>query len=335
MEQKNVIIYELLPIGAKLDGAVRVSNVGNGTEVNTSVSSIDNYEGTGRTLLKIDVIGLDSNVYYDETYLQSGYNIEFDILYSSLDKQSYGNELDKDMAYYSTGALVDGYVNANDANSSSFSSIAIQRAFAKLHSDNNVSSSVYTTEHTVLSKINITVGTFVKEVKNDLDSDYGVNTNVMESEEYKYRLKYIFSSDYEEITNLVFVDSLENSYDNNSYFKGYFDSIDTSYLNSLGVSTKIYYSTDVNVDLNNIDLNDINSWSTTKPSDVTKIVAVAVSCGNYIFKGVDNVTPMIDINMVASNEYSNQNNKAAYNSSFVSFNFSIIVFISHLNYYIT
>ena len=107
------------------------------------------------------------------------------------------------------------------------------------------------------------------------------------SVEYKYRLKYIFSSDYEEITNLVFVDSLENSYDNNSYFKGYFDSIDTSYLNSLGVSTKIYYSTDVNVDLNNIDLNDINSWSTTKPSDVTKIVAVAVSCGNYIFKGVD------------------------------------------------
>lgn len=320
-EQKDVVIYELLPIGAELNGNVKVTTYGNEINCTTSVTETENYDGTGRTLLKIKVNGLDSNIYEGSTYLKSGYNISFDILYSYIANQSYGNKLSKDMAYYSNGVLTGGFKNASEASSLSFSSSAVQSTMNKLNTSNTIKNSVYVTESTTVDKVTVTVGTYVKEVRNDIDSSYASSTSVMESKKYKYRLKYVFSSDYEEITNLIFVDKIESSYGDNKYFKGYLDSIDTSYLNGLGVSTKIYYSTNTDVDLTNLDLTDISSWSTTKPSDITRIVAIAVSCGDYVFKGSDKASPMIEINMIATNEYVNDLNKNAYNSSTINYNY--------------
>lgn len=320
-EQKNVTIYELLPIGAVLDGNVKVTTYGNDVNCTTNVTSTENYDGTGRTLLKIDVTAPNSNIVTNSNNLQSGYNVSFNVLYSYLDNQSYGNILYKDMAYYSNGILTKGFVSASEADKSSFSSGAIQNTMNKLNTSNSIKNSVYNSETTTVNKVTVTVGTFVKETKNEFDSTYVNNTIVMESENYKYRLKYVFSSDYEEITNLVFVDKLESDYGNNKYFKGYLESIDTSYLDSLGVDTTIYYSTDTNVNLDNIDLTNINSWFTIKPSDSTKIVAVAISCGNYVFKGSSKVTPMVDINMIATNDFSNENVKKAYNTSKINYNY--------------
>ena len=320
-EQKDVVIYELLPIGAELDGNVKVTTYGNEINCTATVSETENYDGTGRTLLKIEVTGPTSNIYEGTTYLKSGYNISFNVLYSYIANQSYGNELSKDMAYYSNGVLTGGYINASEASSSAFSSSSVQSTMNKLNTSNTIKNSVYMTESTTVNKVTVTVGTYVKEVRNDIDTSYASSTSVMESENYKYRLKYVFSSDYEEITNLVFVDKLESSYGDNKYFKGYLDSIDTSYLNNLGASTKIYYSTNSDVDLSNVDLTDTSSWSTTKPSDVTKIVAIAVSCGDYVFKGLDKVSPMIEINMIATNEYNSSSDKNAYNSSIINYNY--------------
>ena len=319
-EQKDVIIYELLPLGAELDGDVTVKTYGNDVDCAVVVESTDNYDGTGRTLLKINVTGSTSNVYQGTTYLRSGYNISFDIKYDNLAVQSYGNNLYKDMAYYSDDVLTNGFVNAREASSSYFSSSAIQNTMAKLDETNTIKNSIYNTEVTTVEKVTVTVGTYVKEVKNSSNTNYSNSTNVIESMNYKYRLKYVFASDYEEITNLIFVDKLESDYGNNKYFKGYLDSIDTSYLDSLGINSTIYYSTNIDVDLSNVDLTD-GSWSTTKPNDSSKIVAIAVSCGSYLFKGSDDVTPMIDINMIATNEYSEENAKSAYNSSFINYNY--------------
>ena len=46
--------------------------------------------------------------------------------------------------------------------------------------------SIYITESTTVDKINVTVGTYVKELKNDIDTDYKNSSNVMEGEKYKY-----------------------------------------------------------------------------------------------------------------------------------------------------
>ncbi len=320
-QQNGGTIYELLPIGAILDGEVEVTTYNNDLPCNINLTSIENYEGTGRTLLKIVIDSLESNVYQGDSYLRSGYNVKFNVLYSNVANQSYGNTLNKDFAYYSNSSLTNGFKNASEANISLFTSKDVQNAIAKLDENTATSSSVYNKESTVVSAITVTVGSYIKETKNDNDVSYSENTSVIETGNYRYKLSYVFASDIEEITNLVFVDKLESAYGANRYFKGYFDSVDTSYLNNLGVTTTIYYSTNSDVNLENVDLNDTNSWSTTKPSDASKVVAVAVSCGNYIFKGSDNVSPMIYINMIASNSYSSEVEKNAYNSSFVNYNY--------------
>ena len=320
-EQKDVVFYELLPIGSELDGSVKVVTYGNEIDCTTNVSSTENYDGTGRTLLKIEVTGPITNINTASTYIKSGYKISFNILYSYLSNQSYGNTLYKDMAYYSNGVLTNGYVNASEANSSSFSSTAIKSTMNKLNPSNSLKNSIYMFEDTTINKITVTVGTYVKELKNEFDTSYSNSATVIESEKYKYRLKYTFSSDYEEITNLIFVDKLESSYSDNEYFKGYLDSVDISYLTNLGVNPKVYYSTNIDVDLDNIDLSDVNSWSNVMPSDVSKIVAVAVSCGNYVFKGSDKVTPMVELNMIAPNSFRVNSNKSAYNSSSIYYNY--------------
>ena len=318
-EQNNVVVYQLLPTGAILNGNVKAYTYGNLVEATTSVTSTDNYNGTGRTLLEI-AITLPSgvtNIYEGNGYLQSGFKLVYDVLYSYAANQNYGSTLYKDMAYYSNGVLNDGVANASLANSSSFSSTGAQATLATLNTANTINNAVFTTETVVVEKITITEGDYVKQTKNNNDTSYSMNTNVVESKEYSYRLQYVFASDYEEIENLIFVDKLESSYTNNQYFKGTLDSIDTSYLNGLGVTTKIYYSTNLDVDLENIDLTDTSSWSTTRPT--TDIVAIAISCGDYLFKGSDNVSPMVDITMIAPNEY--VENKMAYNESFINYNY--------------
>ena len=318
-EQNNVTVYQLLPTGAILDGDVKAYTYGNLVAVTTNVTSTDNYNGSGRTLLEIDITLPDSvtNIYEGNGYLQTGFKLEYDILYSYASNQNYGTTLYKDMAYYSNGNLTEGVANASLANSSSFSSSSAQNTLATLNPSNEMNNVVFTTETVTIEKITITEGDYLKQTKNNADIFYADDADVMESKKYNYRLQYVFASDYEEIENLVFVDKLESSYSNNQYFKGILDSVDTSYLNSIGVTTKIYYSTNPNVDLENIDLTDTSSWSTTKPT--TDIVAIAISCGSYLFKGSDNVAPMVDITMIAPNEYAES--KMAYNESFINYNY--------------
>lgn len=318
-EQNNVTVYQLLPTGAVLNGNVNAYTYGNEVAVTTNVTTTDNYNGSGRTLLKIDITlpsGV-TNIYEGSGYLQTGFKLVYDVLYSYSANQNYGTTLYKEMAYYSNDVLTDGVSNASLANSSSFSSSSAQNTMATLNTSNALDNAVFTTETVTIDKVTITEGDYLKQTKNDSETSYVDNTNVVESKKYSYRLQYVFASDYEEIENLVFVDKLESSYTNNQYFKGYLDSIDTSYLNGLGVTTKIYYSTDTEVDLENLDLTDTGSWSTTKPS--SGIVAIAISCGDYLFKGSDNVSPMVDITMIAPNEY--EEDIMAYNESFINYNY--------------
>lgn len=317
--QEDVVFYELLPIGASLDGEVVVKTYGNENTILATVSSTENYNGTGRTMLKVEVNGDDTNYYEGSDFIQSGYTLTFDILYSFLSNQSYGNNLVKDMAYYGN-ELTNGYKSANDASDLSFSDNSVKKLFASINGNNTINNAIFNTLSTEVDSVSFTIGSYNKQTRNDLETIYSTNTSVVEGQKYKYRLQYVFASDLEEITNLVFVDKLEGNYGNNKYFKGYFVSVDTSYLENLGVSPVVYYSTLTDLDLSNVDLTDSSVWSITKPTDVSKIQAIAVSCGNYVFKGSDDVAPMIDINMLASNAYDDNTSKSAYNNSFIQYN---------------
>lgn len=303
-EQKNGTVYELLPRGAELNSEVTVKTVGNKYSCNNTKSLEDNYNGSGRTLLTIN-IGTCSNANYYDTgsAIQSGFVINYDLKYTSLANQSNGTSLVKDMMYVGSAQLGNGYSSPSAAPANSISGNEARNLFTSLVTGNN--NLLFTTNTATVQSISISVGTFSKEVKNVNGNSYGSTASVVESGRYSYKLQYSFTSELEQITNVVFMDKLESDHGTNGFFKGYLDSVDVSYLTNLGVDAKVYYAT---ADLD-ISVFDVTKWTLNKPDDVTTIKAIAVACGSYVFKGNANASPMVYVNLVAPNSYA-QNIKA-------------------------
>ncbi len=317
-EQLNGSFYELLPIGVTNVTNVKVTKYGQDSQSRFDKIVTDNFEGSGRTLLMVIIREDTENIYDTGSSLQSGYTLTYTVEYSNQANQSYGNVLKKDFGYYGSQALSSGYKNASEAPSNLFSDSTSQGVFAKLNTGNSEKSTTFKNNVTTVSAISVTIGDYNKEAKNESDDSYLENTNVLEGRKYSYRLQYVFSSEFEEVENMIFVDKIES--ENGTSFKGTFDSIDTTYLNNLGVNTTIYYSTKFDVDIDNLDITDSAVWSTVKPSNVSTITAVAVDCGSYVFKGSEHVTPMIYINMKAPNSYVSGTNKKTVNKSVVKYN---------------
>ena len=307
-ERKTGEIDELLPIGAELDGDVTVKTIA-GDTCTASSTLENNYDGSGRDLVKISVTSCSEENYYDTgSAIQSGFVVTFNITYGSLANQVNGTTLKKDAMYVADGELGQGYSNPLDAPTSLFSDSNVRNKFANLVSNGNKNLLFVTTE-TEVESLSISVGTYSKNVRSGSDVNYSTDTSVVESGKYTYKLQYAFTSELEEITNVVFVDKLENDYGSNEHFNGYLDNVDISYLDGLGVDATVYYAIgDVNV-----DIFDITQWSTTKPDDVTTIKAIAVVCGSYVFKGSDRVSPTVYVDLIAPNSYSE--NIKAYNKS--------------------
>lgn len=309
--------YVLLPLGGVIKDDIVVKTYGNKTPVTSNTVYTENYDGTGRTLATVTVTDPVNNNYYDSgTSLNSGFMIEYEVLYSLRANQDYGTTLNLDVAYYSANVIDDLFINAASAPSTNFSSTEAQTALNKLFNSNTEKRTQFTHVAATVEPVSITVGSYTKEVKNSLDTTYSANSTVVESNTYNYKLQYSFASEYEEITNLLFVDKLESTDQNSSEFKGFYNDVDVSYLERNGVSVTVYYSTDANVDINNVNLND---WSTTKPVNTKQITAVAVSCGNHVFKGREGVSPNITITMTAPNSYTEEGLKS-YNNSFITYN---------------
>ena len=314
--QAKGTFYVLLPLGGEIKDGMTVKTYGNKTLVASNVSYEENYEGTGRTLATIVITDETSDNYYvGDTSLFTGFMVEFEVLYSYRSNQNYGTNLDLDFGYESEFALDDLFVNPNALPAMYFSSTSIQTALNKLFVSNTEKTLKFMTVKTTVDPVSVTVGSFTKEVRNSLETSYSNSTTVVESSSYNYKLQYSFASEFEELTNLLFVDKLESVDENSSAFRGYYKDIDISYLDRNGVSLTTYYSVDPNVDIENINL---ANWSTTKPNDSKTITAVAVSCGTHVFKGSENVSPNIVISLTAPNGYTSAGQKA-YNNSYITY----------------
>lgn len=311
-EQKNGTIYELLPTGAELYGDVSVKTYLNEGSCEVVTTPNVNYQGSGRTLLKIDVGNCPTNIKDTESSYVTGYKVTFKIKYGSIANQSYGTSLYKDTMYVAKEVLGEGYSNASSAPNSLFSDTSIKTIFDGLVTGNN--NLLFTTNLTTVESLSISVGTYDKAVKNEQETTYLANSTVNESKKYSYKLQYAFTSEIEEITNVVLIDKLEVDNGTNKSFKGYFDSVDTRYLNeTLGISTTIYYSVSDSIS----EIFDITKWTTVKPDDPSTITAIAIDCGSYIFKGNSGAAPLAYINMVAPVGF--EENMAAYNKSTINY----------------
>ena len=306
-EQKNGVVYELLPVGAELYNDVSVKTYGNNGTCEASKELTDNYLGTGRVLLKITIGECSSNYYDNGVSIQSGYSVSFDVTYSALANQTYGTVLNKDVMYVASEELGKGYDSSLDAPSSLFSDNGVKNTFADLATGNG--NLLFATTSAEVEALSISVGTYSKETKKSEDTSYSNNSSVIESKKYSYKLQYAFTSDLEEITNVVFIDKLESDYGTNKHFNGYLDSVDITNLTSIGVDAKVYYAIgDVNT-----EVFDVTQWSETKPDDISNLKAIAVACGSFVFKRSNNVAPTVYVNMVAPNGY--EQDIKAYNKS--------------------
>ena len=312
-EQKNGILYELLPRGAELSGSVSVKTIGDEKTCTSSSTGVDNYEGSGRTLVIVSIGECDTNYYDTGSSYMSGYDITYTVTYSALANQSYGTTLYFDTMYEAASTLGGGYNSPYEPGSSSFSSLSVIEMFGELVDGNK--NLLFVTTSAEVEPMSISVGTYDKTVKGIDDDAYSDSASIAESIEYSYKLQYSFTSEMEKITNVVIIDNLEN-YENNGSFNGYLDSVDTSYLTNIGVNATVYYST-VPVSEDSFNASD---WSTSKPVNAETIKAIAVDCGNYVFSGNSGEAPLVYVNMVAPNEY--EANITAKNKSVILYQYT-------------
>lgn len=315
--QNSGIFYDLLPEGATLDD-LSVLEYGTSNEVDYTYSVTDNYNSSGRSLVKIEINDNSLSSSISDSYARNGFVVTLDIDYSFESNQIYGTELLNDVVYESTN-ISDGYDSIDSISSSSFSKDESKEILSDLSTSGKLLACYNSTS---VDSVSVSVGTYNKTVKY-LDSDYAESASVKEGTSYSYRLQYVPVSNYDKIENLIFFDELDSSTTSDSSFKGILDYVDTSYLENKGVTTTVYYSISDSIDLSDesyLDLSDSSIWSTVMPTNKSKITAIAVDCGSYIFSSSDSVSPMVDIVLTAPNEYVDGQSRKAYNNSYLQYN---------------
>lgn len=331
-DQSHGVFYFLLPTGATLNGNITAMLYDNATKATVTYETEENYNSTGRTLLKVDVSTSSENYLIEADKLYTGFKVKYSINYSQTSNRDYGNNLISDIAFFSDRELVNGYTDSLEADSDLFSSAKIQEAFSKVDGSNNtdetVANSFYATNTTTIDAVTVKVGSVYKTVKSLVDNDYLDATSVKEASSYRYKLQYVFTDPLTNINNLVLFDSLENAYGLNNYWQGDLVKVDTSYLeDTLGINAKVYYSTVSGINFEESIYTDLTKeaiWTVDKPADLSTVTAIAVDCGNYEFNDTSKI-PMVYIDMIASTNYKNSvdesgNAYSAYNSGTIKFN---------------
>lgn len=294
-KQDDGIFYILLPKGVTYD-QLNVYDSSNNIVSNVTINTVENYYDN-RYLVKV-LVSKDSNINKTSSYLSTGYKLVYSIDYTKENNIKYGNVLVSDIAYYGK-SLADGYNDSSDLNvdNSLFSSINVKDRFNHINGEDNTYKVMFNTNSITVSTVSIIYGTYDMSVKGFLENSYSDTALVNESSTYKYKLEYTLGDRYEEISDVLFVHKL---YDSNNGFNGILDNVDTSYLDDNNINYTIYYSVK-DIDLEEeVDVSDNAIWTTIKPSDDIKAIAVKL---NSMVYGSDNVTPVIYVNMIAPNGY--------------------------------
>lgn len=315
--QKDWVFYDLLPEGYVFDPNVAITAASgyNNTASRTyflsnddvSVTSydvIEDYKGTGRTMVKVYVHTEfnpnptnNGEAYYNDG-LFFNLSVKLGAYYRYTDYQT-ANGKENDSAWqpqegtflgegnqYSSSEYVrqDSGANApsgvgKDENGTSY--------FADLNENGNTEE-MNTQYASASSTIDITVATatgITKTVKEDADkfASYDENARVATGETYTYRLQ-VQNTDGGTMKNVVIFDRLERAaidragmedftFDG-TYWQGTLDSVDTTMPRRKGIDPVVYYSTKADAAY---DLSDAASgWTTTKPSDMSTVKAIAV-----------------------------------------------------------
>ena len=317
-EQRRGVYYDLLPPGTNVnpsDLAVYCYRDRNyGTRAPYTVSFTENYKGSGRTLMKVEIQlppTFESNLYrrFTSSPIETGFGIAFWLNYPWDSIRSYGTTVRNYVAYESqSGSLWSGHDDTAPT-----SPVAYPDAYNDINLDQSANAGekrfmhAYTqTGFTYLPPLQ---AGYSKHVKAADETTYRKSTEVPGGGGYTYRLELTTNRD-STAENIVFYDSLEDQFptDGTVYWQGMLTGVDVSQPRNIKqVDAKVYYATrTVNPKVNAADSlidtdGNINTalWQplgTDIPTDV-KSVAIDLRYGldgtSYVLAEEDTLTVVL------------------------------------------
>ena len=280
--ETGCIWYDLLPKG--VTPVLSSVELREGDSID-NIYTLENYKGTGRTLLVVECT-LEPNLTTYEVgealkYWEDVPEIKFDAIYDFDSMIDYGTSIHNVIAFESKNDSLGTTKNySGETSPTSGNNIATERAFASeeektamtnLNPAHTTPSYVYAGKTTEIDTISAARTSLFKDVMVNNDGYYSDGLyyghreenarDVYEGGQYVYRLR-MMSNDSTISKNLIMYDTLENFHARDGHdqvdinaprWQGTFDGIDTSQLEAMGCAPVVYYSTTPNLVLGNED----------------------------------------------------------------------------------
>ena len=253
--QESGTFYDLLPMGAILDPDSVLVESDAGFINDFTFETIDNYRGSGRTMLIIHINkpGNYYNAYYDTKH-------SWDVI------SSIGKDILNPVAYQTGNpSITDGYPD-NGGQLTGDNKDYMSNLFYDKNNNNIPEQFIYSQQTYDIEALTAAISGLYKKVKNDTtDIDYVSRTNVQPGSTYSYLLRY--KNKYNTAAKgLVLFDSLENyawgeEHEHPSDWHGKLEDINVEMLQQAGIKLKVYISTVENLDIDSHhDLTDSSVW---------------------------------------------------------------------------
>ena len=281
LPQKSGTFYDLLPLGSTLDPASVIVQNENGQKLSSSsytVKTVDNFNGSGRTLVRVDI--------KEEA---SKYKLFLDTVHSWNAISDYGVNVYNPVAY-KTGndTIKDGTADNGGrfAKDGSTPEHQIIENLANVDPDepddwqSGVTKFIYAEEIYDINNLTAATSGLVKKVKAEKDKQYSYETSTNINRPYSYEIR-MANSGSTKSKNIVLFDSLENYITDNgssSDWHGTLNSIDVNQLKSKGVDPVVYISKIENLSIDDHhDLSDASVWEkVTDATDLSTAKAIAI-----------------------------------------------------------
>lgn len=281
LPQKSGTFYDLLPLGSTLDPASVIVQDEIGRIFSPSsytVKTIDNFNGTGRTLVRVDI--------------QEGasrYKLFLDTVHSWNAISDYGVNVYNPVAY-KTGndTIKDGTADNGGrfAKDGSTPEHQIVENLTNVDPDepddwqSGVTKFIYAEEVYDINNLTAATSGLMKKVKAEKDKQYSYETTTNINKPYSYEIR-MANSGSTKSKNIVLFDSLENYVTDNgssSDWHGTLNGVDVNQLKSKGVDPVIYISKIDNLSIDDHhDLNDTSVWEkATETTDLSTAKAIAI-----------------------------------------------------------
>ena len=281
LPQKSGTFYDLLPLGSTLDPASVIVQNEDGQKLPSSsytTKIVDNFNGTGRTLVRVDI--------QEEA---SKYRLFLDTIHSWNAISDYGVNVYNPVAYKTGNDTIKDGTADNGGRFAKDGSTPEHQIIENLTNvdpdepddwQSGVTKFIYAEEIYDINNVTAATSGLTKKVKAEKDKRYFYETTTNMNRPYSYEIR-MANSGSTKSKNIVLFDSLENYVTDNgssSDWHGILNGIDVNQLRSRGVDPVVYISKIENLSIDDHhDLSDTSVWEkVTDATDLSTAKAIAI-----------------------------------------------------------